>query len=178
VQAARSGFSASDLSLAPLVPLPNAKCFRRRYPRVRLAQPIPAIASVGQDSYRLEIRGLSLSGGIAAGEKHLQPGTLVSMKIGSSLRPIRAQVLMCDARAHGPSFEFADMDLDERARLRKLLLENKSSAIPAEQEVPTQTAARSLSHRKFGPQGFVEREMTCAISCGAKSDFSFYGTNS
>src|SRR5450759_3604605 len=76
VQAARSGFSASDLSLAPLVPLPNAKCFRRRYPRVRLAQPIPAIASVGQDSYRLEIRGLSLSGGIAAGEKHLLPGTL------------------------------------------------------------------------------------------------------
>ena len=44
----RSGFSAADLSLAPLDPLPNAKYFRRRrYPRVRLAQPIPAIASAG-----------------------------------------------------------------------------------------------------------------------------------
>ncbi len=132
----RSGFSAADLSLAPLDALPNAKYFRRRrYPRVRLAQPIPATASVGQDSYRLEVRGLSLSGGIAVGEKHVQPGTLVSMKIGSGLRPIRAQVLMRDARAQGLGFEIATMDLDERSRLRKLLLENKTSAISSEQEV-------------------------------------------
>jgi hypothetical protein len=120
------GFNANELALAPLDSAPNAKYFRRRrYPRVRLSQPITAIASVGQDSYRLEIRGLSLSGGIAAGEKHLLPGTLVTMRIGSGLRPIRAQVLMRDARAQGLGFEFADMDLDERARLRKLLLENK-----------------------------------------------------
>ena len=132
----QSGFSAADLSLAPLDPLPNAKYLRRRrYPRVRLAQPIPAIATSEQDSYRLEIRGLSLSGGIAVGEKHLPPGTLVSMKIGSGLRPIRAQSMMRDARAQGLGFEFAGMDLDERARLRKLLLENKSSVISGEQGV-------------------------------------------
>ena len=94
----------------------------------------------GQDPYRQGICGFSLSGGIAAGEKHLRPGTLVSIKIGSSLRPIRAQVLMRDARGQGLGFEFAEMDLDERARLRKLLLENKSSAIPAEQEVLAQTS--------------------------------------
>jgi hypothetical protein len=90
---------------------------------------------VGQDSYRIEIRGLSLSGGIAAGEQHLQPGTLVAMKMGSSLRPIRARVLMRDARAQGLGFEFADMDLDDRTRLRALLLENSSSAVPAEHGV-------------------------------------------
>jgi hypothetical protein len=138
----RSGFSASDLSLAPLDPLPDAKYFRRRrYPRVRLAQSIPAIASTGQDSYRLEIRGLSLSGGIAVGEKHVQPGTLVSMKIGSGLRPIRARVLMRDARAQGLGFEIADMDLDERARLRKLLLENRSSTNTDERSVLAETTA-------------------------------------
>ncbi len=133
--APRSGFTASELGLAPLDPLPNAKYFRRRrYPRVRLSEPITAIATVGQDaSYRLEIRGLSLSGGIAVGEKHLPPGTLVSMRIGTGLRPIRAQVLMRDARAQGLGFEFADMDLDERARLRKLLLENKPSAFYQEE---------------------------------------------
>jgi hypothetical protein len=108
---------------------------------VRLAQLMPAIATVGQDSYRLEIRGLSLSGGIAVGEKHLPPGTLVTMRMGSSLRPIRAQVLMRDARAQGLGFEFADMDLDERARLRKLLLENMCSAIPSEQAVLAETGA-------------------------------------
>ncbi len=137
----RSGFSAEELAMAPLDPLPNAKYFRRRrYPRVRLSQPITAIATVGQDSYRLEIRGLSLSGGIAAGEKHLLPGTLVTMKLGSGLRPIRAQVLMRDARAQGLGFEFADMDLDERARLRKVLLENKISPNADEQVLLTQAA--------------------------------------
>jgi hypothetical protein len=136
----RSGFSAADLAMAPLDPQPNAKYFRRRrYPRVRLTQPMTAIATTEKDSYRLEIRGLSLSGGIAVGEKHLQPGTLVSMRMGSSLRPIRAQVLMRDARAQGLGFEFAEMDLDERARLRKLLLENMSSAVPGEREVLTHT---------------------------------------
>ncbi len=138
----RSGFNENELALAPLDPLPNAKYFRRRrYPRVRLSQPITAIATAGQDSYRLEIRGLSLSGGIAAGEKHLLPGTLVSMRIGSGLRPIRAQVLMRDARAQGLGFEFADMDLDERARLRKLLLENKTSSRADEQVLATQSAS-------------------------------------
>ena len=137
----RSGFSESELAMAPLDPLPNGKYFRRRrYPRVRLSQPITAIATVGQDSYRLEIRGLSLSGGIAVGEKHLLPGTLVSMKIGSALRPIRAQVLMRDARAQGLGFEFADMDLDERTRLRKVLLENKTSPKADEQVLLTQSA--------------------------------------
>jgi hypothetical protein len=125
--APRSGFNSNELALAPLDPQPNAKYFRRRrYPRMRLAQPMTAIATSGQDSYRLEVRGLSLSGGIAVGEKHLLPGTLVSMRIGTGLRPIRAQVLMRDARAQGLGFEIADMDLDERARLRKLLLDNKS----------------------------------------------------
>ena len=138
----RSGFNENELALAPLDPVPNAKYFRRRrYPRVRLSQPITAIATAGQDSYRLEIRGLSLSGGIAAGEKHLLPGTLVSMRIGSSLRPIRAQVLMRDARAQGLGFEIADMDLDERARLRKLLVENKTSSRADEQVLATQSAS-------------------------------------
>ena len=122
------------MSLAPLDPLPNAKspppissrAAGAIHPRNRVG---------GQDSYRQGICGFSLSGGIAAGEKHLRPGTLVSIKIGSSLRPIRAQVLMRDARGQGLCFELAGIDLDERARLRKLLLANKSSLIPDEQNV-------------------------------------------
>jgi hypothetical protein len=138
----RSGFTPKELALAPLDPLPNAKYFRRRrYPRVKLPEPITAIATIGQDSYRLEIRGLSLSGGLAAGEKHLTPGTLVTMRLGTGLRPIRAQVLMRDARAQGLGFEFADMELDERSRLRKLLLENNPAAFYQEESVATPTSA-------------------------------------
>lgn len=140
--ASRGGFGAGELALAPLDAAPDAKYFRRRrYQRIRLAQPIVAIAYVGAASYRLEIRGLSLSGGIAAGDKHLPPGTLVSLRIGSGLRPIRAQVLMRDARAHALGFEIAEMDLDERARLRKLLLENKPPETNQEEAAVAQTSA-------------------------------------
>jgi hypothetical protein len=139
VLAGRSGLDNNDLSFAPLDPAPETNWFRqRRYLRVRLATPIVAMASAGHESQRLEVRGLSLSGGIATGERHMQPGTLVALKLGSGLRPIRAQVLMRDARAQGLSFEFAEMDLDERSRLRRLLLgfSAPAAAEPALQKQP------------------------------------------
>jgi hypothetical protein len=72
------------------------------------------------------------------------------MKLGSVLRPIRAQVLMRDARAQGLGFEIADMDLDERARLRKLLIENKSSSISNEQEVTVPSSVKPVSLTRNG----------------------------
>jgi hypothetical protein len=134
----RSGFSAAELTLATLDSKPDSKWLRRRrYPRVRLVRPVPAMAAVGQYRYRLEIRGLSLSGGVAAAEKQLQPGALATLRIGSGRNPICAQVLMRDARTQGFGFEFADMDLKERARLRKLLLENAYPDVPDRERAPT-----------------------------------------
>jgi hypothetical protein len=136
----KSGFSAADLALSPADSHPDFKRFRRRrYPRVRLSQPVPAVATRGQEASRLEVRVLSLSGGSGVGEKHLQPGTLATIKIGSSLRPIRVQVLMRDVRAQGFGFEFVEMDLDEHARLRKLLLDNLTGSVPDEQEILANT---------------------------------------
>jgi len=39
------------------------------------------------------------------------------------VRNIRAQAIVRGARPQAMAFEFVDMDLDERSRLRKLLLE-------------------------------------------------------
>jgi len=134
----RSGFSAAELTLATLDSKPDSKWLcRRRYPRVRLVRPMPAMAAVGRYLCRLEIRGLSLSGGVAAAEKQLQPGALASLRIGSGRNPICAYVLMRDARSQGFGFEIADMELEERARLRKLLLENAYPDAPDRQRVPT-----------------------------------------
>jgi hypothetical protein len=120
-----SGFSEDDLALTPRAFSPKSLWLRqRRYPRIRLKATIPATATSARDTIALEARGLSLSGGVATGGKHLSPGTLVSLRLGSGLRPIRAQAIMRDARAQGLSFEFADMDLEERARLRDLLRRN------------------------------------------------------
>lgn len=132
----RSGFSAAELSLATLDPKPNSKWLRqRRYSRVRLAEPMAATATAGQGWYQLEIRGLSLSGGIATGDKQLQAGALASLKIGAGAHPIRTLILVRDARTEGLGFEIADIDLEERSRLRKLLLENSALNVHQDHKV-------------------------------------------
>jgi hypothetical protein len=55
---------------------------------------------------------------------HLAPGTQVTLKMQVGLRNLQATALMRDYRAQDMSFEFVDISMDERAKLRKLLLEN------------------------------------------------------
>jgi hypothetical protein len=141
-----SGIAADDLVLNPLDSLSASHRIRqRRYPRVRLAVPVSAIASNERESIALELRGLSLSGGLASGERHIAPGTLVSLRLGSGLRPIRAQAFMRDARAQGLGFEIAEMDLDERSRLRRLLRDQGSANIAADQALDEHDSVAPLA---------------------------------
>jgi hypothetical protein len=143
----RSGFTQEDLDLAPIngsnsasPNSPNSRRFRqRRYPRVQLTTPLPATATSERGAILLEVRGLSLSGGLANGERHMMPGTLVTLRLGSGIRPVRVQAFMRDARAQGLSFEFADMDLDERARLRRLLRSGGTAQAPSTEEAAVAT---------------------------------------
>jgi hypothetical protein len=123
-----SELAVEDLALgaASLADFPWIR--QRRYARVRLAEPMPATATSEQETVSVQVRGLSLGGGFASSDKHLLPGTLVTLRLGSGLRPIRARAFTRDARAQTTKFEFADMDLDERARLRQFLRENSGSA--------------------------------------------------
>jgi hypothetical protein len=120
----RSGLNQMDLSaaLAPLDPVADSPWFRqRRYQRIRLAQPLAAVTINLRDNCHMEAKALSLSGGLATFDKHMVPGTIVSLKLGAGMRPIRAQAIIRDARAHGLGFEFVEMDLEDRAKLRRLL---------------------------------------------------------
>jgi hypothetical protein len=54
---------------------------------------------------------------------HLAPGTQVQLKMQLGLRNLQATALMRDYRAQDMSFEIVDMSLEERGKLRKLLLE-------------------------------------------------------
>jgi hypothetical protein len=64
-----------------------------------------------------------LGGGIGSGERHLAPGSLLSLKFTAGVRNIKAQAVVRGARPQAMAFEFVDMGLDDRYRLRKLLLE-------------------------------------------------------
>jgi hypothetical protein len=121
---APSGLDRKDLTLEPTDPDPNASVIRqRRYARLKLSRNLMAVSTNLRENIKLTIPELNLGGGIGAGDRHLAPGSILSLKFTSGVRAIKAQAVVRGARPQAMAFEFVDMDLEERARLRKLLLE-------------------------------------------------------
>lgn len=121
---ASSGIDHDDMALEPSDPEPNASVIRqRRYARLKLSRNVIMTTTNLRDNFRLTIPELNLGGGIGSGERHLAPGSLVNLKISSGVRNIKAQAIVRGARPQAMAFEFVEMDLEERSRLRKLLLE-------------------------------------------------------
>ncbi|MBV8514216.1 MAG: hypothetical protein JO260_02840, partial [Acidobacteria bacterium] len=119
-----SGLDRKDLALEPTDPDPNASVIRqRRYARLKLSRNLAATSSNLRENIKLAIPELNLGGGIGAGDRHLAPGSMLTLRFSSGVRPIKAQAVVRGARPQAMAFEFVDMDLEERARLRKLLLD-------------------------------------------------------
>jgi hypothetical protein len=118
------GIDHKDLALGPTDPEPNASVIRqRRYARLKLSRNVIMTTTNLRENFKLSIPELNLGGGIGSGERNLPPGSIVVLKISSGVRPIKAQAIVRGARPQALAFEFVEMDLEERARLRKLLLE-------------------------------------------------------
>ena len=121
---AASGLDKKELTLEPTDPEANASVIRqRRYARLKLSRNLIAVTTNLRENFRLSIPEMNLGGGIGSGERHLAPGSLLTMKFSHGVRHIKAQAMVRGARPQAMAFEFVDMDLDERYRLRKLLLE-------------------------------------------------------
>jgi hypothetical protein len=121
----KSGIETDEMSLAPLDLSADCKFVRqRRHTRVRLQKIVPAVSTNLKQNCKLEIKMASLSGGLASTNMHLAPGTQVQLKMQLGMRNFQATALMRDYRAQDMSFEFVDISLEERSRLRKLLLEH------------------------------------------------------
>ena len=119
-----SGFDRKDLTLEPTDPDPNASVIRqRRYARLKLSRNLTATTTNLRENIHLVIPELNLGGGIGAGDRHLAPGSLLSLRFTHGMRPIKAQAMVRGARPQAMAFEFVEMDLDDRSKLRKLLLE-------------------------------------------------------
>jgi HEAT repeat protein len=121
---AASGLERKDLALEPLDPDAASSVIRqRRYARLKLSRNMQAVTTNLRENFRLSIPELNLGGGIGAGERHLAPGSLITLKLSQGVRSIKAQAIVRGARPQAMAFEFVDMDLDDRSRLRKILLE-------------------------------------------------------
>jgi len=120
-----SGIDAQDLALEPLeIPVGSKFVRQRRHARIRLQKSVAAVSTNLKQNCRLEIKNASLAGGLATTNMHLAPGTKVQLRMQLGMRNVQATALMRDYRAQDMSFEIIDIGLEERGRLRKLLMES------------------------------------------------------
>ena len=119
-----AGIDRRELILEPTDPESNVSVIRqRRYARLKLSRNVTFFTTNLRENFKLVVPELNLGGGIGAGDRHLAPGSLLALKMTVGVRTIKAQAIVRGARPQAMAFEFVDMDLEDRGRLRKILLE-------------------------------------------------------
>ena len=119
----QSGLDAKVMALAPLDAIPDRDVVRhRRYRRIRLPRNVPAVITSARGKYSSAISVLSLEGGLLSGDVQLAVGTEATLKIPAGLRSINMQAVVRFVRSHQAGFEMVGMGLEDRAKLRRLLV--------------------------------------------------------
>jgi hypothetical protein len=142
----RSGLSVAEFSIEPLDSDPNSPAIRqRRYPRLRLEQHVSATTTNLKENCQLDIPELALGGGVAFSEQSLHPGSIVTLRLTTSQKPVKVQAIVRDANTQARAFEVVDMELEERAKLRKLLVQLGSVLKPSTSKERTRRSGRTIS---------------------------------
>src|SRR2546429_9202955 len=103
---AASGIDRKEMTLEPTEPEANVSVIRqRRYARLKLSRNLLAVTTNLRENFRLSIPELNLGGGIGAGERHLAPGSLLSLRFSHGVRHIKAQAMVRGARPQARSEE-------------------------------------------------------------------------
>ena len=119
----QSGLDFDVMALAPLDPIPERDFVRhRRFRRVRLPRQVPATITSARGKYSSAISVLSLDGGLLNGELQFPVGTETTVKIPAGLRSISMQAVVRFVRSQQAGFELVGMGLEDRAKLRRLLV--------------------------------------------------------
>jgi hypothetical protein len=140
-----SGLDVADFSINTLDADPNSPAIRqRRYPRLRLEHPVSAKTTNLKENYRLKIPEMALGGGIAICEQNLHPGSIVDLKLNGGQGAIKAQTIVRDANTQARVFEVVDMDLEERAKLRKLLVQIGNALKESSSQERSRRAVRTI----------------------------------
>jgi hypothetical protein len=124
-----AGLDKMVMALAPLDAIPGRDVVRhRRYRRIRLPRTVPAVITSSRGKYSSTISVLSLEGGLLSGDIQLAVGTEATLKIPAGLRSISMQAVVRFVRSHQAGFEMVGMGLEDRAKLRRLLVSLASPA--------------------------------------------------
>jgi hypothetical protein len=142
----RSGLSVAEFSIEPLDADPESPAIRqRRYPRLRLEQHVAATTTNLKENCQVDIPELALGGGVAVCEQSLHPGSIVTLRLTTSQKPVKVQAIVRDANTQARAFEVVDMELEERAKLRKLLVQLGSVLKASTSKERARRSARTIS---------------------------------
>jgi hypothetical protein len=120
----RSELSVADLLIEPLAADPDSlTTCQRRYVRFRLDPAVPGVANGPKKNCNVQVRQMSLSGGNAVPDQSLHPGSVVELKLNSGRKAVKMQAVIRTATPQFITFEIVDIDLEERTKLRKLLVQ-------------------------------------------------------
>ncbi len=140
----KSGLSPLELEIAPLDPEPQAGWVRqRRYPRVLPGTALMATAMTQRGRCALQIKTLSLGGGLGTRDTRGQLGMEAVLDVQLGLRHLRSQVWLRELDARHVGFEIVDIGLEDRAKLRKLLVD-QMQRVPAGVLARADSTARSV----------------------------------
>jgi hypothetical protein len=141
----RSGLSIADFSIELLDHDPSSSAVRqRRYPRLRLEHPVDATTTNLRENCRVDIAEMGLGGGVVLCEQSLHPGSLVDLRLNTSPKTVKAQTIVRDANTQARAFEVVDMDLEERSKLRKLLVQLGSAQKQSTSQERTRKGTRTI----------------------------------
>ncbi|HUJ82936.1 MAG TPA: hypothetical protein VLW83_13700, partial [Candidatus Acidoferrales bacterium] len=121
----KSGLSVAELAIQPLDIDANSNCIRqRRYPRMKLDHSLAGETMNLKENCEIQIPEMNLGGGVTLSEQSLHPGTIVALRLNpANQKPVKAQAIVRDANTQARAFEVVDMDLEDRAKLRRLLVQ-------------------------------------------------------
>lgn len=141
----QSDLSVAELAIEILDRDPQSSAIRqRRYPRLRLERPVPAVTANLKENFRMDIPEMALGGGVALCEQSLHPGSVVEIRLNPNAKPVRAQAIVRDANTQARAFEVIDMELEERAKLRKLLVQIGSTQKQTSSQERNRRAPRTI----------------------------------
>jgi hypothetical protein len=142
----RSGLSVAEFSIEPLDVDPESPAIRqRRYPRLRLEQHVAATTTNLKENCQVDIPELALGGGVAICEQSLHPGSIVTLRLVTAHKPVKVQAIVRDANTQARAFEVVEMELEERAKLRKLLVQLGSVLRASTSKERTRRTGRTIS---------------------------------
>jgi len=117
---AKCGLDDTELRVRPLDAAMGNWLRQRRYARVVPATPITASTITPKGKCQISLERISLGGGLASRNGRNHTGNEATLEMWMGFRPIRSRVLIRESQA-GMMFEIADIGLEERGKLRKLI---------------------------------------------------------